>query len=91
VNTEDAITRLNETHEFPTNFIFKVIGQTNGSFESEVKEVCETHGGAKSWSARDSKGARHRALTISLHVKNAEEVIEIWTKLRACSGTHMLL
>lgn len=91
MNKEDAIARLNETHEFPTDFMFKVIGQTSGSFETEVRKVCESHGGAKDWSARDSKGARHRALTICLHVKSAEEVLEIWTELRACNGTQMLL
>jgi putative lipoic acid-binding regulatory protein len=91
VNKEEAVARLNETHEFPTDFVFKVIGKTEGTFEAEVREVCESHGGAKDWSARDSKGGRHRALTLSLRVESAEEVIAIWTKLRGCSGTHMLL
>lgn len=91
MNKEDAISRLNESYTFPTDFLFKVIGKAEGTFEAEVRTVCEAHGGAKDWSARESKGARHRALTIRLHVKNAEEVVSIWAKLRACTGTHMLL
>ena len=91
MDTQEAIARLNETHQFPTDFLFKVIGSVEGSFEQEVRQICELHGGAAQWSARDSKGGRHRALSIMLNVKSAEEVIELWGKFRACNGTHMLL
>ena len=91
MDQQEAISRLNETHQFPTDFLFKVIGNVEGTFEKEVREVCESYGGAKQWSSRDSKGGRHRALSIMLNVKNAEEVLELWAKFRACNGTHMLL
>ena len=91
MDIQEALSRLNETHEFPTDFLFKVIGSAEGTFEQEVRAVCDAHGGAKKWSARDSKGGRHRALSIMLTVKSAEEVLELWAKFRNCSGTHMLL
>ena len=42
MDQQEAISRLNETHQFPTDFLFKVIGSVDGSFEKEVREVCES-------------------------------------------------
>lgn len=91
VNVEQARTRLNESYEFPTDFVFKVIGVSASRFEDEVRNVCTQRGGAKQWSCRESKGGKHRALTFTLTMMNADDVLTVWSELRACDGTHMLL
>ena len=91
MNVTEALARLNDSYEFPTDFVFKVIGRSASRFEEEVREVCNKRGGSKAWSCRESKGGKHRALTFTLFVDSADDVLTIWSELRACDGTHMLL
>jgi putative lipoic acid-binding regulatory protein len=88
------LSRLEDVHEFPCDFVIKVIGINNTQF---VTRVIQASVNALGYAAepgvetRESSGGKHVSITLTLSVQRAEEVIEVYTLLNSVEGVRFLL
>jgi len=85
---------LESNHEFPGVYQIKAIGSVDGGFEARVLEAVRAELASPSdldSSARTTPGGRHVALTMHVTVQTAEQVREIYGRIQAVEGLHMLL
>jgi putative lipoic acid-binding regulatory protein len=84
---------LEATHTFPGPYMFKVIGTVEENFvgrvvaavRSQLPEEIEP-----SFSIRRTENGRHACVTIEPTLAGAEDVIEIYSRLRELEGLVML-
>lgn len=80
--------KLEETHTFPSVYIFKFI------VPSEQDVIAELHSIFKSANAdistRSSKTGKYTSLTIKAHVRDADDVILYYRQVSAIKGVIML-
>jgi len=91
---EDTLQALNELHQFPGDFMFKIIGENSPQFIADVVQVAVTilgPGVAPAVSTRESAHGRHQAVTMVVQVPSAEGVLEVYAGLRGLAGVKMLL
>jgi uncharacterized protein len=85
---------LESTHAFPGPYTWKVIGRTDNDFTervlSEFRELLELEFDPP-YSVRSTSAGRHVALTVEPWVDSAEDVLEIYTRLRETEGLVVLL
>ena len=85
---------LESNHTFPGVYQIKAIGSVDGGFEARVAEAVRAELASPSdldYTARTTPGGRHVALTLHVTVQTAEQVREIYGRVRAVEGLHMLL
>lgn len=85
---------LNSTHQFPCEYLFKVIGQTRDDLETDVllairevigdDPVCQIV-------VRQTPGGRHQSISSKPLVPDAEAVLQIYESLRQIDGIVMVL
>lgn len=85
---------LNEVHSFPTRVVVKVIGNHDDDFEdlvvAAISEVLRLEELLETTSRRTPAG-RHIAITCEPLFQNAEEVLEVYARLKEVPGVVMLL
>ena len=84
---------LESTHEFPGDYMFKVIGQDDDTLAARVRaavvfELPEDHEPAMS--VRRTASGRHMCVTIEPHVADAHQVLAIYRRIYALDGLVMV-
>lgn len=91
---ETSLDRLNQTHEFPGRFMFKIIGENSPELVAGVVQAAVTVLGPKvmpTVTTRESAHGRHQAITMVVDVQSAEGVLDVYAALRTVSGVRLLL
>ncbi len=88
--TERMLELLRAQHEFPGPFMFKVIYRPGGGMGATVVEsVCAATGIPRPKeppSTRQSGKGSFESMTLVLHVKSAEEVLDVYAVLNGIEG-----
>lgn len=92
--TGEALKLLEEHHQFPGPYTFKVIGYADEDFEREVRQ---TASGVLSpeaecqVSARLSSGGRYVSLSVEACMKDSAQVLAMYAALKKIEGVVMLV
>ncbi len=85
---------LESTHVFPTKFMFKVIGKSDGDFLARavaaVREELKLDADPP-FHSRDAVGGRHLSVTVEPNVATPLEVIAVYRRLSQLDGLVMIL
>lgn len=90
---DDTLRVLNEGHSFPGPYMFKVIGENSPEFVALIIQAATLVTGpaaAPNVSVRESSGGKHQAVTLSIDVQSAEQVLEIYEAFRSISSAKMV-
>lgn len=85
---------LNSTHQFPGPFVFKAVGKAEEGFLGRVVATARETGRLEAdpdFTVRQSTTGKHVSVTVSVEVKNAEQVLEIYSALSDLKGLELLL
>ncbi len=85
---------LEATHTFPGVYQIKAIGIAAENFERRVVQAVVSELAAPSkldYSVRTTPGGRHIALTLAINVQTAEQVRDIYARIREQKGLIVLL
>lgn len=89
-----TIELLELTHEFPTEYMFKVIGKSDRGFVGRAVAALRDELGLDvdpPFRARDAVGGRHVSVTIQPVLLRPQQVIDIYRRLAKLDGLVMLL
>jgi uncharacterized protein len=89
VNERDAFysnlkLQLEDTTEFPTDYMYKFIVPTNENQVQEVQDVFNKGGAVIT--TKKSKTGKYESLTVLLNVTNATEIIDYYKKAEKIKG-----
>lgn len=91
---QEALRMLDEHHDFPCIYMFKVIGYNSGDFAQEVRRAAEAVlgpiTGEGELRSRLSAGGKYLAVTIDTEVASSAQVLEVYEALKALEGLVML-
>jgi putative lipoic acid-binding regulatory protein len=84
---------LESTHTFPGPYMFKVIGLADRGFVARTvaavrEELAEP--ADPPYSVREAVGGRHVAVTVEPVVQTAQQVLDIYGRLKSLAGLVML-
>jgi len=85
---------LNSTHQFPGPFVLKVVGKAEDGFLGRVVATAREKSGLPAdpaFTVRQSTTGKHVSVTVSIDVKDAEQVLEIYSALSNLQGLELLL
>jgi putative lipoic acid-binding regulatory protein len=88
-----SVDLLESTHQFPGIYRIKAIGIASDDFESRVvaAAVAELAGPSElESSVRSTPTGRHIAVTLDITVQNAEQVRNIYARIRELEGLTLL-
>ena len=92
VNPEDFYASLKEkleaTHDFPQDYLFKFIITNEESKQTEIYRVFDNV--KYTLSTKDSKNGEYTPLTMNAFVLDADQVISIYKEVGKISGVMML-
>ncbi|WP_332024886.1 DUF493 domain-containing protein [Kaistella sp.] len=92
VNPEDFYASLKEkleaTHDFPQDYLFKFIITNEESKQTEIYRVFDNV--KYTLSTKDSKNGKYTSLTMNAFVLDADQVITIYKEVGKISGVMML-
>lgn len=91
---EDAIRLLEDTHEFPCAFMFKVIGLAEDHFVDRVVDaLCECHHSIQDppYRTRQTPNGKHIAVTLEPHIESADVVLLIYRELQTVQGVVLVM
>ena len=92
VNPEDFYASLKEkleaTHDFPQDYLFKFIITNEESKQTEIYRVFDKV--KYTLSTKDSKNGKYTSLTMNAFVLDADQVISIYKEVGKISGVMML-
>jgi uncharacterized protein len=92
--TAEALKLLDEHHQFPGPFTFKVIGLWEDEFVSAVKEaaagVLEKASDCKVSTRPSSKG-RYVSISLEARIRDSAQVLEMYAALRKVEGVVVLV
>ena len=92
VNPEDFYASLKEkleaTHDFPQDYLFKFIITNEESKQTEIYRVFDDV--KYTLSTKDSKNGKYTTLTMNAFVLDADQVISIYKEVGKISGVMML-
>ncbi|MDL1914291.1 MAG: DUF493 domain-containing protein [Bergeyella sp.] len=71
--------KLDETHDFPENYLFKFILPNNTSKFSEIYRIFD--GIKTTFTNRESKNAKYTSLSVNAFVIDADQVIKIYKEV----------
>ena len=89
-----SIALLQDTHEFPGVYVFKVIGRSEGAFAARVVAAVRE---ALEWEQdppfrlRETAGGRYVAVTLEPRLTTAHQVLTVYRRLRTMSGLVLCL
>ena len=92
MNPEDFYASLKEkleaTHDFPQDYLFKFIITNEESKQTEIYRVFDNV--KYTLSTKDSKNGKYTSLTMNAFVLDADQVISIYKEVGKISGVMML-
>ena len=90
---QNSIAILESTHNFPCEFMFKVIGKNSDQLLIEINNVFQQVLAIPNVepAIRETPGGRHISVTITQVVKSAEVVLDVYARLRQIDGVVMLI
>ncbi len=94
MNQLPSIELLEFTHEFPCQYIFKVIGKAEDGFVSRVVAAVREQLNRDAdpvYRFRETSGGRHVSITLEPFFQSAEEVMSVYGCLQGITGLVMLL
>jgi putative lipoic acid-binding regulatory protein len=89
-----SVELLQETHEFPGPYMFKVIGRAEHGFEHRVVAAIRDQMGSEvdpPFRVRQTPGGRHIAVTVEPVMETAWQVLAVYGRLRETEGLVMIL
>jgi putative lipoic acid-binding regulatory protein len=89
-----SIELLENTHQFPGPYVFKVIGKADDGFVGRVVAAVRDELAQATdppYSFRQAIGGRHVAVTLEPTVQTAWEVLAVYRRMRTMAGLVMLL
>ena len=91
---EQTIRLLEATHTFPCPFLIKVIGRTEDDFVSRVVATLRAAQQLEDdppFRTRETPNGRHVSVTLEPTVASADEVLEIYQRIRQVDGIVTLM
>jgi uncharacterized protein len=91
---EASLRALNDCHQFPCPFTFKVIGENSADFVARVMQAAVVVLGPTTYPnirTRESAKGKHQAVTMVVEVGSAERVLDVYAALQGVSGVRFLL
>ena len=92
INPDDFYASLKEkleaTHDFPQDYLFKFIITNEESKQTEIYRVFDNV--KYTLSTKDSKNGKYTSLTMNAFVLDADQVISIYKEVGKISGVMML-
>jgi putative lipoic acid-binding regulatory protein len=88
-----SVELLEETHQFPTNYMFKVIGKGDNAFIARAVAIVREElflDEDPPYSVREPNSGRHVAVTLEPLVRDAEQVVAIYRRLMELEGLVLL-
>lgn len=76
--------KLEETHSFPTNYLFKYVAPSEQSILVKIYSAFENAKG--SISTKESKNGKYTSVTIKVPVNSADEVIAYYQEAEKIDG-----
>lgn len=92
--SQEALRLLEQHHQFPGDYMFKVIGFAGAGFEDCVRQAAQSVLGPLEDAAlrsRPSRGGRYVSVTLEVEVAHAQEVLAIYAALRQVQGVVVLV
>ena len=93
-NTEESMRLLEEYHEFPGSYTFKIIGPNYPEWFNQIKAAAESVLGDIGDSLKpsaSSKNMRYMSLSLEVHVKSSAQVLEVYDVLKKVPDVKMLI
>lgn len=84
---------LEERHDFPCRYTFKVIGEADEAFERNVARCVQDElqlEDAPSTSVKSTAGGRHQSITVDPMCPDGESVLRLYRALRTVPGVLFL-
>lgn len=94
MNDLPSIALLEKTHHFPCAYMFKVIGKVEDGFVARVVAAVreELHEETDPpYRLRQTHGGRHISVTLEPHIKTAEQVLNVYRRLKSTVGLVLML
>ncbi|HLN32453.1 MAG TPA: DUF493 domain-containing protein [Gemmataceae bacterium] len=88
-----AIELLENTHEFPGPYLFKVIGLVDNGFVARVVAAVRDELAQEidpPFKVRQSTGGRHISITLEPTVQTAHQVLAVYRRIRQTAGLEVL-
>ncbi len=94
--SQEALSLLEQHHQFPSEYMFKVIGFAGPDFLPAVRRAAESVLGRleepeRQVRGRPSSGGRYLAVTLEVLVANAAQVLAIYAALKQVQGVVVLV
>jgi len=89
-----AIELLENNHQFPCDFMIKVIGRADDEFVANVLEAIRKFHQTENdppYRVRETPNGKHVSVTVEPHLKSAEQVLEAYTCIQAIDGVVMVM
>jgi len=80
--------KLEETHTFPTNYIFKFILSSQEKNIAKLYSIFENANA--SFSLKDSRNGKYTSVTIKTHVSDADDIVIYYRQAASIDGVMML-
>ena len=90
----ELLERLKDVHSFPGDYVFKVIGTNSDEFVSQVVQTVINVVGKQAEpdvSTRESSGGKHLSVTLSVHMQDAETVLDVYASLKEMEEARFIL
>lgn len=85
---------LDAIHEFPCEFLIKVIGSTKDNFIGRVIEALvsiELKETDINYTSRETAGGRHTSVSITVIAQSSQHVMDIYAAIRQVDGVVMVM
>ena len=85
---------LEESHSFPCDYAFKVIGDNSEEFVARVVQVGVNVVGSEAnpdVSTRESSGGKYVSVTIEMEMADAETILEVYEGFQAMDNVRFIL
>jgi hypothetical protein len=94
--SQEALKLLEQHHQFPSQYMFKVIGFAGPEFMAAVRAAAESVLGVledpgRQLRCRPSSGGRYLSVTLEVMVADAPQVLAIYAALKQVQGVVVLV
>jgi putative lipoic acid-binding regulatory protein len=94
MNEARSLELLEQTHQFPCSFMFKVIGRVENGFAARVVAAVReelSHRADPPFKLRHTAGGRHVSVTIQPVVMSSRQVLAVYRRIQRMEGLVMCL
>lgn len=93
-DNQESLRLLEEYHQFPGEYTFKIIGPNSHAWFAMVKQAAESvlgNIGDCLQTSASSSSQRYQSLSLCVHVADAAKVLEVYAALKKVPDVKMLL